>query len=292
MRHAVARAALVVVTALLLAVGVAAATQVTTAPLGANLGGPLRSCVKVFTSSSQGTGIIVNNRTVLTNAHVVGSARTGEIVQYDGATVDWKIIKRDGKVDLAVLRTTKPIKMPAVTWADSRRLQEGDPVVALGYPLGVDRPTATRGIVSSPSQPIDGQHYVQTDAAVNHGNSGGPLVDEQGRVVGVNTFGLRDSDGTTAEGMHFAIPSVRAAAFLKRTCGIVVSFGSGQPAAGDGAPTQDAPSNTQPRPPATETGRERPLASILKQAGCWGAAIVAGILGLAVLRAGIRMTEA
>lgn len=168
-----------------------------------------------------GSGVIVSSDGyIVTNNHVVQGARRVQVVlapPRDIGTEQQSILKQRGEVlgaqviatdmetDLAVLKVYRD-NLPTLEFADIDKVRQGELVFAIGSPMGLGN-SASMGIVSSTARqlrPDDSMVYVQTDAAVNPGNSGGPLVDLQGRVVGINSFILTQSGG--AEGLSFAIP--------------------------------------------------------------------------------------
>jgi putative serine protease PepD len=161
---------------------------------------------------AQGSGFVYDEQGhVVTNQHVVDGASAISVRFWNGATYDAQVVGTDASTDLAVLKVDAPSSLlEPLTLADSSRLAVGDGVVAIGSPYGLEE-TVTSGIVSalhrqmtSPSGfAIDDS--IQTDAAINHGNSGGPLLDAQGRVVGVTAQIESDSGGN--DGVGFAIPS-------------------------------------------------------------------------------------
>ncbi len=160
--------------------------------------------VSVSRRGGSGSGVIVRaDGIILTNAHVVGNARTVEIRTADGRTFNGTVIGRDTDVDTAVVRVNAT-NLPSAPLGDSDRLEVGQVAVAIGNPLGLER-TVTRGVVSAINRDPRGiglaAGLIQTDAAINPGNSGGPLLDSSGRVIGINTAILA---GTT--GLGFAIP--------------------------------------------------------------------------------------
>ncbi|HEX6084507.1 MAG TPA: trypsin-like peptidase domain-containing protein, partial [Thermoanaerobaculia bacterium] len=160
--------------------------------------------VSVARRGGSGSGVIVRaNGIILTNAHVVGNARTVEIRTADGRTFSGTVLGTDTDVDTAVVRINAT-NLPAAPLADSDRLEVGQLAIAIGNPLGLER-TVTRGVVSAVNRDPRGVDIaaglIQTDAAINPGNSGGPLLDSSGRVIGINTAILA---GTT--GLGFAIP--------------------------------------------------------------------------------------
>ncbi len=150
---------------------------------------------------------------VLTNNHVVEGTQEVKVVLADGTEQTAQIVGTDRYSDIAILKTDG--KVPAVAkLGDSDLLQPGESVIAIGSPLGDFKNTVTVGVVSATGRTIDsGQGYqieglIQTDAAINHGNSGGPLVNLAGEVVGINTLVVRNSGSSSdvAEGLGFAIP--------------------------------------------------------------------------------------
>ena len=160
--------------------------------------------VSVSRRGGSGSGVIVrSDGIIITNAHVVGTARTVEVRTADGRTFDGTVLGADEDVDTAIVRINAK-NLPAAPLADSDRLEVGQMAIAIGNPLGLER-TVTRGVVSAVNRDPRGVDIaaglIQTDAAINPGNSGGPLLDSSGRVIGINTAILA---GTT--GLGFAIP--------------------------------------------------------------------------------------
>jgi len=161
-----------------------------------------------------GSGIIIdNNGDIVTNQHVVDGEQSLQVVFADGSTAPATLVGEDAYSDLAVVKVS--VKVPAVAnLGNSDQLEVGQTVVAIGTALGDYQNTVTEGIVSGLHRRIaDGttstQDLIQTDAAINHGNSGGPLLDLSGNVVGINTAVVRSDSmaGDVAEGLGFAIPS-------------------------------------------------------------------------------------
>ena len=170
-----------------------------------------------MTADSQvsGSGFIVSqDGYIITNNHVIEDAISLYVILSDGTELDADLISRDIYADLAVLKVDGT--MPAVApLGDSEDLKPGETVIAIGSPLGTFRNSVTVGVVSATGRTLDtGEGYnmenlIQTDAAINSGNSGGPLVNLAGEVIGVNTLVLRGSSSgsASAEGLGFAIPS-------------------------------------------------------------------------------------
>jgi len=160
-----------------------------------------------------GSGVFISPAGyILTNNHVVEGTKQVSIVLSDGSKEQATIVGTDQYSDIAVLKTEE--KVPAViSLGNSDMLKPGQSVIAIGSPLGDFKNTVTVGVVSATGRSIDtGQGYavvglIQTDAAINQGNSGGPLVNLAGEVIGINTLIVRSSNsGTVAEGLGFAIP--------------------------------------------------------------------------------------
>jgi serine protease Do len=155
---------------------------------------------------SQGSGFIISSDgLILTNAHVVREAKEVTIKLSDRREFKAKVLGSDTSTDIAVLRVDVK-DLPAVRLGDSQQLQVGDPVLAIGSPFGFEQ-TATQGIVSAKGRSLPGDTsvpFIQTDAAVNPGNSGGPLFDGSGAVVGINAQIYSQSGGY--QGLSFAIP--------------------------------------------------------------------------------------
>ncbi len=159
---------------------------------------------------SLGSGLVVDARGfILTNAHVVHAASRVE-VEVAGREYPYpgRIIGSDSETDLAVVRIFPRHQLQAAPLGNSRSLQVGDWVLALGSPFGLQN-SVTAGIISALNRQLDTGHplqkFIQTDAAINPGNSGGPLVDMAGQVVGINT--AIDTDTGTNRGVGFALPS-------------------------------------------------------------------------------------
>lgn len=160
----------------------------------------------------EGSGVVIaSDGLILTNAHVVEGATQIEVTTADGdRTMDATVVGSDAEHDLALLRVDAD-DLTAITIGSSDDLELGDPVIALGYPLGLG-PTATQGIVSGLDRTIqvgDGPFdageltgLLQTDAAINPGNSGGALIDSDGRLIGINTAA---ASASSAENIGFAV---------------------------------------------------------------------------------------
>ncbi len=173
---------------------------------------------------SEGSGVIYAKQNgkgyIVTNNHVVSGSDSLEIILEDGTKVAAKLVGTDATTDLAVLEIDGS-KVPATaSFGNSDNVSPGDPVIAIGSPLGSEyATTVTQGIISATNRTVTTQDQntgqatgeatvLQTDAAINPGNSGGPLVNAAGQIVGINSMKLAsNTDGTSVEGMGFAIPS-------------------------------------------------------------------------------------
>jgi serine protease Do len=157
--------------------------------------------------------IITQDGYIVTNNHVVADTDSIKVILSDGTELDAEVVNTDSFADLAVLKTEG--NMPGVAvLGDSDNLKPGETVIAIGSPLGDFRNSVTVGVVSATGRSLDtGSGYemenlIQTDAAINSGNSGGPLVNLAGEVVGINSAVVRGSSNSAiAEGLGFAIPS-------------------------------------------------------------------------------------
>jgi len=164
---------------------------------------------------SLGSGFVINKAGhIVTNYHVIEGAKSVQVSFSNGDNVKARVVGSDPSTDIAVLQVKAHSRaLTPLAWGNSDALQVGDSVVAIGNPFGYTR-SVTQGIVSALDRPLTApndfpiQHAIQTDAALNHGNSGGPLLDARGEVIGVNS---QISTGNTGQqgnlGIGFAIPS-------------------------------------------------------------------------------------
>jgi serine protease Do len=159
-------------------------------------------------SSSLGSGFVIDpSGVVITNNHVIDGDNDIEVSFTDGTKLKAKVVGVDAKVDIAVLRVNPPKPLAAVKFGDSDKVRVGDWVLAVGNPFALGG-SVTAGIISAKGRNIDSgpyDNFLQTDAAINKGNSGGPLFDMAGEVIGVNTAILSPSGGSI--GIGFATPS-------------------------------------------------------------------------------------
>ncbi len=158
--------------------------------------------------NSLGSGFIIDaSGLVVTNNHVIADADEINVILNDGSKLTAELVGKDSKSDLAVLRVHPDKPLKAVKFGDSDKLRLGEWVVAIGNPFSLGG-TVTAGIVSARNRDINSgpyDNYIQTDAAINRGNSGGPLFNLDGEVIGVNTAIYSPSGGSI--GIGFAVPS-------------------------------------------------------------------------------------
>jgi serine protease Do len=177
-------------------------------PGGNSKGGDRGSDLQPRKTNSLGSGFIVDTSgIVVTNNHVIADADEINVIMNDGTKIKAELVGVDKKTDLAVLKF-KPVKpLVAVKFGDSDKLRLGEWVIAIGNPFSLGG-TVTAGIVSARNRDINSgpyDSYIQTDAAINRGNSGGPLFNLDGEVIGVNTLIISPSGGSI--GIGFAVPS-------------------------------------------------------------------------------------
>ena len=176
--------------------------------------------MEVYPVRDLGSGVIINgDGRILTNYHVISGSSQVEVTMPDQTKYRAEVLVRDRQDDLALIKISPRKKLPYLPLGDSDKLQVGQKVLAIGNPFGLEL-TLTTGIVSSLGRTIQGagpnevtlEGMIQTDAAINSGNSGGPLLDSQGNVVGINTAIYGPNGGNI--GIGFAMPINRAKAML------------------------------------------------------------------------------
>ena len=166
-----------------------------------------------FGGEASGSGVVIDAKGyIVTNNHVVANNSALQVIFSDGRTVNATLVGSDDISDLAVLKVDGTVPGVA-TLGDSSKLRPGQMVVAIGSALGDFQNTVTTGVISGLNRKLQRDNgipmedLIQTDAAINHGNSGGPLLDLQGEVIGINTAVVRASgQGDVAEGLGFSIP--------------------------------------------------------------------------------------
>ena len=174
-------------------------------------GGGENSPSRPRSSNSLGSGFVIDpSGIVVTNNHVIGDANDISVIFPDGTRLKAEIVGKDSKVDLAVLKVKSDKPLKAVKFGDSETIRPGDWVMAIGNPFGLGG-SVTAGIVSARGRNIESgpyDNYIQTDASINKGNSGGPLFNMNGEVIGINTAILSPTGGSV--GIGFAVPASTA----------------------------------------------------------------------------------
>lgn len=193
---------------------------------GGQLGNPFEQQQRPDGSAQRGalgSGFIISSDgLVLTNNHVVDGATRVTVQLSDGREVPARVLGRDAKTDVAVVRIEGRGRFTPVRWGDSDHIRVGDSVFAVGSPFGFGN-TVTSGILSARGREIGAGPYddfLQVDAAINSGNSGGPLFDAEGRVIGINTAIFSPTGGNV--GIGFAIPAATA----RKIAGQIAEHGS------------------------------------------------------------------
>lgn len=162
----------------------------------------------VTSGNSLGSGFAVGENCIVTNAHVLDNPNNIVLTTYAGETHTAYLVGYDQDKDIAVLGV-KDAKFTPLTIADYKKLNTGDDVYAIGAPKSMAY-TLTKGVISAKEREIGKYKYIQTDAAINEGNSGGPLLNDEGNVIGINTLKMSNS-----EGIGLAIPMTVVSDFLK-----------------------------------------------------------------------------
>ena len=166
--------------------------------------GPAVVHIAARKSNGQGGGgsglVVASDGLILTNRHVVSGAGAIDVSMSDGQRSAARLLGEDPHSDIAVLRTDAPLRAPALSFIDSKSIRAGQVAIAIGNPLGFEQ-TVTAGVVSAVGRSLRSttgrliDDVIQTDAALNPGNSGGPLVDSKARVIGINTAVIRGAQG-------------------------------------------------------------------------------------------------
>src|SRR5438132_1164190 len=179
---------------------------------------------------ASGSGVTVDPRGyILTNNHVIENAQDITVRLSDGRKFTAKLVGRDPKTDLAVLKVEAPSPLPAAELGDSDHLRVGQWAIAIGNPFGLDR-TVTVGIISATARNRVGvatyENFIQTDASINPGNSGGPLLNLDGKVIGINTAIV-----AAGQGIGFSIPINQAKEVMRQ----LIASGRVEPLSGEAA---------------------------------------------------------
>jgi len=175
------------------------------------------------TANSVGSGFVINPQGfIITNDHVVDKEDKVQVLfvkvvkgkHVQGKELLGRVILHEPKLDIAVIQVPAQ-NMPVLTIGNSEDVQQGDTVIAIGSPLGISN-TVTKGIISNNDLEINGDSYIQSDVMLDSGNSGGPLIDQEGYVIGVNTLVLKDPQKKNSQKISCSIPINRVANLLAK----------------------------------------------------------------------------
>ena len=223
--------------------------------------------VRISAPGSGGSGSVIGAKGwIITNAHVVGTNVSVNILTTDGGTHRAQVLQRDDRMDVAYLKTEEDLQLTALPIADSAHLRVGEQVYAIGYPqtsVQVDNQAFTSGIVSGISADL-----IQTQVPLNPGNSGGPLLNALGCMVGLNTRVIREASGIPVEGVSLAIPTSRIPftdGLAQPDCQTALHYPAADASTPVPAPTEEptpTPDPTAtPQPTATATPAPTPTPS-------------------------------
>ena len=189
-------------------VAILLALPISASAIGFNAEETYQSVFVVTSGNSLGSGFAVGENCIVTNAHVLDNPNNIHLTTYSGETYSAYLVDMDQQKDIAVLGV-KDVKFTPLKIADYAALNTGDDAYAIGAPKSMAY-TLTKGVISAKERKIRGHTYIQTDAAINEGNSGGPLMNEEGNVIGINTLKMSDS-----EGIGLAIPMSVVSEFIE-----------------------------------------------------------------------------
>lgn len=223
---------------LMIAVAVLFASAIPVSAIGFEAEAIYESVFVIYSGNALGSGFAVGENCIVTNAHVIDDTKDITVVTYGGAEYPATVLGMDEYMDIAVLGV-KDASFPYLAVADLATMKTGDDIYAIGAPKGMAY-TLTKGGISAKERAIGNQTYIQIDAAINKGNSGGPLLNDNAQVLGMNTLKMTDT-----EGIGLAIP-------ITRVCEYVSSLGIKLDTNGNVAERVEVPEETEPAPVPTE----------------------------------------
>jgi len=197
-----------VLLSMMIVVAVLFASTLSVSAIGFEAETVYESVFVIYSGNSLGSGFAVGENCIVTNAHVISNDRNITVVTYGGTEYQASVLGINEKEDIAVL-IVKDAKFPYLTVADITTIKTGNDIYAIGAPKGMTY-TLTKGGISAKERMIGNKSYIQIDAAINEGNSGGPLLNDAGQVLGMNTLKMSDS-----EGIGLAIPINRICDYLE-----------------------------------------------------------------------------
>ena len=226
-----------VLLSLIIVVAVLFASALSVGAIGFEAETAYESVFVIYSGNSLGSGFAVGENCIVTNAHVIGNPRSITVETYGGTKHKASVLGMNEQLDIAVL-IVKDAQFPYLDIADLSTMKTGDDIYAIGAPHGMAY-TLTKGGISAKERTVGNQTYIQIDAAINEGNSGGPLLNDAGQVLGMNTLKMSDS-----EGIGLAIPVSRICDYLK-SLGIELNT-NGNVVDSVTIPEETKPSDTQP----------------------------------------------
>ena len=226
-----------VLLSLIIVVAVLFASTLSVGAIGFEAETVYESVFVIYSGNSLGSGFAVGENCIVTNAHVIGNPRSITVETYGGTKHKASVLGMNEQLDIAVL-IVKDAQFPYLDIADLSTMKTGDDIYAIGAPHGMAY-TLTKGGISAKERTVGNQTYIQIDAAINEGNSGGPLLNDAGQVLGMNTLKMSDS-----EGIGLAIPVSRICDYLK-SLGIELNT-NGNVVDSVTIPEETKPSDTQP----------------------------------------------
>ena len=222
---------------LMIAVAVLFASVISVNAIGFEAEVVYESVFVIYSGNALGSGFAVGENCIVTNAHVINDAKDITVVTYGGAEYPATVLGMDEYMDIAVLGV-RDVSFPYLAIADLSAMKTGDDIYAIGAPKGMAY-TLTKGGISAKERAIGNQTYIQIDAAINKGNSGGPLLNDDAQVLGMNTLKMTDT-----EGIGLAIP-------ITRVCEYISSLGIELDTNGNVAERVEVPEETEPAPVPT-----------------------------------------
>ena len=226
-----------VLLSLIIVVAVLFASTLSVGAIGFEAETAYESVFVIYSGNSLGSGFAVGENCIVTNAHVIGNPHSITVETYGGTKHKASVLGMNEQLDIAVL-IVKDAQFPYLDIADLSTMKTGDDIYAIGAPHGMAY-TLTKGGISAKERTVGNQTYIQIDAAINEGNSGGPLLNDAGQVLGMNTLKMSDS-----EGIGLAIPVSRICDYLK-SLGIELNT-NGNVVDSVTIPEETKPSDTQP----------------------------------------------
>ena len=202
-----------------------------------------KSVFVVYSGNSLGSGFAIGENCIVTNAHVIENVHSITLTSYEGDKYTASLLGIDEDKDIAVL-VIKDASFPYLKMANLSTVKIGDDIYAIGAPKGMAY-TLTKGTVSAKERIVENESFIQIDAAINEGNSGGPLLNDAGEVLGMNTMKMTDS-----EGIGLAIPADRIASTLKE-------LGVETDTNGDVNSTMNTPNTTTPIEVPSDTDKSK-----------------------------------